>query len=263
MTDVTRTAIGGLVGLLAVMATAIFTAAGTFHYWQAWLYLALFFGSSLAATFDLMKNDPALLQRRSRGGPTAEGTPTQKIIMTLASAGFIALLVVPALDRRLGWSSMPALVALAGDALIVISYLAIMAVFRANTFAASTITVEPGQHVISTGPGWYPQQWDVPDRAFEPPPKPYWPEGLAYAQDYLNFKNRKFTAQQIVVTNVGGLWGQLVRGGVYTLNVTKQGPQPGGISLPIRVLKFSPNDLTGECEMIAEVHFTTPTPPVP
>jgi protein-S-isoprenylcysteine O-methyltransferase Ste14 len=34
----------------------------------------------------------------------------------------------------------------------VLSYLAIVRVFRENTFAASTIAVEPGQKLISTGP---------------------------------------------------------------------------------------------------------------
>jgi hypothetical protein len=45
-----------------------------------------------------MKNDPALLRRRLSGGPAAEKEKTQKIIMLFASAGFIAVLVVSALD---------------------------------------------------------------------------------------------------------------------------------------------------------------------
>jgi protein-S-isoprenylcysteine O-methyltransferase Ste14 len=134
------------------MATIIFVFAGTLRYWQAWLYLAVFFTSSTAMTFYLMKNDPRLLERRSKGGPMAEATTTQRIIMTFASAGFAALLIVPALDRLFGWSKMSASISLLGDVLFVVSYLAIMRVFKENTFAASTITVEPRQQVISTGP---------------------------------------------------------------------------------------------------------------
>jgi hypothetical protein len=37
------------------------------------------------------------------GGPTTEKRLTQKFIMLFVSLGFIALLVVPALDRRYGW----------------------------------------------------------------------------------------------------------------------------------------------------------------
>jgi protein-S-isoprenylcysteine O-methyltransferase Ste14 len=142
----------GLLWLFAIMATIMFVFAGTFQYWQAWLYLAVFFTSSIAMTFYLMKHDPRLLERRSKGGPMAEGTPTQRIIVTCASAGFAALLIVPALDRRFGWSQMSASISLLGDVLLVLSYLAIMRVFKENMFAASTITVEPGQQVISTGP---------------------------------------------------------------------------------------------------------------
>jgi protein-S-isoprenylcysteine O-methyltransferase Ste14 len=152
MSDLNKKALRGLLWLFASMTTTIFIAAGTFQYWQAWLFLAVFFTSSLAMTFYLMENDPKLLERRSKGGPTAEGTTAQKIIMSFASAGFVALLIVPALDRRFGWSTMPTCVSLVGDALFMASYLAIMYVFRENTFAASTIAVEPEQKVISTGP---------------------------------------------------------------------------------------------------------------
>jgi protein-S-isoprenylcysteine O-methyltransferase Ste14 len=87
-----------------------------------------------------------------RGGPFAEGERNQKIIMTITSIGFVALLVVPGLDRRFDWSHMPDSVAILGDVLMLIGWLGILAVFRANTYAAATIRVESGQTVISTGP---------------------------------------------------------------------------------------------------------------
>ena len=42
-----------------------------------------------------------------KAGPWAEERLSQKIIMTFASLGFVALLVIPALDRRFGWSHLP------------------------------------------------------------------------------------------------------------------------------------------------------------
>ena len=41
---------------------------------------------------------PALMQRRLRGGPSAERETAQKIIMMVISIEFVGLLVVPALD---------------------------------------------------------------------------------------------------------------------------------------------------------------------
>jgi hypothetical protein len=79
-----------------------FVSAGTLHYWQAWAYLAVFFGASIFHTLYLMQHDPALLQRRLKGGPTAEKERAQQIIMLGTCMGFIALLVVPALAHGFG-----------------------------------------------------------------------------------------------------------------------------------------------------------------
>src|SRR5262245_57717473 len=70
----------------------------------------------------LVRQDPALLERRMRGGPMFETERTQRIIMTFTSLGFIALLVVPALDRRFGWSSVPVWAVVLGDVLVAIGY---------------------------------------------------------------------------------------------------------------------------------------------
>jgi protein-S-isoprenylcysteine O-methyltransferase Ste14 len=145
-------AFAGLLLLFVSMAALLFIAAGTSDYWQAWIFLAVYFGSSLALTLYLMKEDPALLQRRMRGGPTAEKEPVQKIIMLITSLGFIGLLVVPALDHRFAWSQMPPYLALAGDVLVGAGLLAIFFVFRENSFTSATIELAPDQKVISSGP---------------------------------------------------------------------------------------------------------------
>ena len=99
-------ALAGLLVLFLVMAALLFIPAWTLDYWQAWTFLTVYFTSSLGITFYLMKEDPNLLQRRMRGGPTAEKETTQKIIMVLTSLGFVSLIVVAALDHRLQWSRM-------------------------------------------------------------------------------------------------------------------------------------------------------------
>jgi protein-S-isoprenylcysteine O-methyltransferase Ste14 len=142
----------GLLFLLLAMAALVFVPAGTFRYWQAWTFLAVYFAWSLALTLYLLKEDPELLQRRMRGGPAAEKEPVQKVIMVITSLGFIGLLVIPALDHRFAWSQMPPVMALAGDILVGIGWLAIFFVFRENSFTSATIELAPDQKVISTGP---------------------------------------------------------------------------------------------------------------
>ena len=152
MDTLTKKAVGSLLLLFFVMAALLFLPAGTIRYWQAWAYLAVFFGASFLITLYLAKNDRALLKRRLSGGPWAEKEPAQKIIMVFTSIGFIALMVVPALDFRFGWSTVPLPLVVAGDVLVVIGYIIIFLVYKENTFTSATIELADDQRVISTGP---------------------------------------------------------------------------------------------------------------
>jgi protein-S-isoprenylcysteine O-methyltransferase Ste14 len=134
------------------MAALLFVPAGTLDYWQAYVFMAVFVGGATAITVYLAIKDPKLLERRMNVGPTAEKEPTQKVIMVFALLGFIALLVVPALDRRFMWSSVPPRVSVIGDLLVALGFLLVYFVIRENSYAASTIQVAEGQTVISTGP---------------------------------------------------------------------------------------------------------------
>ncbi|MGA7951047.1 MAG: isoprenylcysteine carboxylmethyltransferase family protein [Thiobacillaceae bacterium] len=142
----------GLIFLTIAMGLLLFGPAASFAYWQAWAFLAVFFGASLLHTLYLMKHDPELLKRRMSGGPTAEKETTQRIIMLFASIGFVALLVVPALDHRFGWSAIPVILVIAGDLLIAAGYYVIFLVFKENTFTSAAIEIAEGHKVISTGP---------------------------------------------------------------------------------------------------------------
>jgi protein-S-isoprenylcysteine O-methyltransferase Ste14 len=153
-TLVTRAAAQTAAGLF-VLFTLIFVAAGTIHFWQGWLFCLSFLFSTIAIGVYLLTRDPALLERRMRFGPRAESRPRQKVIVAIIFAAFVALLIVPGLDHRFGWSRVPAAIAVLANLFIIAAFASFLLVLRANTFAASTITVEPGQRVISTGPYAY------------------------------------------------------------------------------------------------------------
>jgi protein-S-isoprenylcysteine O-methyltransferase Ste14 len=104
---------------------------GLRNYWQAWAFLAVFGASALAITLYLMKHDPKLLERRVYAGPTAEKESSQKIIQSITSLGFIAMLVLPALDHRFHWwPAVPFFAAVAGDVLVAIGFLIIFVVYK-------------------------------------------------------------------------------------------------------------------------------------
>lgn len=152
MNDLNRKAFGGLLNLLVCVGLMVFLPAWTLRYWQAWLFLIAFFVPTAAITLYLMKKDPKLLERRVSAGMVAEKEKTQKIIQGVASIAFIATIVFPAIDHRLGLSTVPVGAVLAGDALILLGFLVVFLVFKENTFTSGIIEVSAGQRVISTGP---------------------------------------------------------------------------------------------------------------
>jgi protein-S-isoprenylcysteine O-methyltransferase Ste14 len=74
------------------------------------------------------------------------------LILWFASLMLIALYVVCGLDHRFGWSSVPLWLVLIANALVLIGFYGFYVTFRENAYAASTVTVEIAQPVISTGP---------------------------------------------------------------------------------------------------------------
>lgn len=152
MTNLSAKALGGLLGLLVVMAALLFIPAWTLNYGRAWAFLTMFGAATLAITLYLMKNDPKLLERRVYAGPSAEKEMGQQIVQSITAAGFIAGLVVPALDHRLHWSWVPLSVSAAGDILVAAGFLVIFFVYQENSFASATIELASDQEVISTGP---------------------------------------------------------------------------------------------------------------
>ncbi|MDP9167390.1 MAG: hypothetical protein M3O32_15235, partial [Actinomycetota bacterium] len=103
---------------VAFFGVALFLPAGTFHYWQAWVYLAVFVATTLFPSIYLAVRYPAAPQRRMKGGPTAETRPVQRVVMVATIAAVVLQLVVSALDRRFGWSSVPGPVVIGGAVLV-------------------------------------------------------------------------------------------------------------------------------------------------
>jgi protein-S-isoprenylcysteine O-methyltransferase Ste14 len=141
-------AIRWLVLLVALMAL-LFLPAGTFDYWEAWIYMAVLFVPFTGAVIYLLKTDPGLVERRMH---TRERESQQKVVALLWMAWFLSIYVLPGLDRRFGWSDVPAGLVAAADCIVFIGYLLVFLVLRENSYASRVVEVEQGQKVISSGP---------------------------------------------------------------------------------------------------------------
>ncbi|MCV7056720.1 methyltransferase family protein [Mycolicibacterium gilvum] len=150
MKAVSKVLVSGLVQTLA-LGLLVFGPAGTFDYWQAWLFLAVFALSAWLPSICLQLTNPAALQRRMRGGPVAEARPVQKLVMAGLYLSLGAMCVVSGLDHRFGWSTVPAALCVFGSALVAVGIGAVVLVITQNHFASTTVQVEAGQNVVSTG----------------------------------------------------------------------------------------------------------------
>jgi len=142
--------VSSLIGLV-VLGFILFWPAGTFNYWQGWVFIAVFTIATIAPSLYLARTDPAALRRRMHGGPLAEARTVQKFIIVGAFGGLFAMMAFSAYDHRVGWSSVPAAVSVIGDVLIVVGLVGGVLVVVQNSYAGASVRVEEGQTVASTG----------------------------------------------------------------------------------------------------------------
>ncbi|HEY9227630.1 MAG TPA: isoprenylcysteine carboxylmethyltransferase family protein [Gemmatimonadaceae bacterium] len=140
---------------LVFFVALVFLSAGTWTYWQGWLFLAVFAASTASFTIYMARYDEPLLERRLKAGPWYEQRRSQQIIVSLVFVAFFAFIVLPILDYRHGLSRVPAWVSILGNAIIILAYAGIFWVIKTNSWAASNVRVEAGQKVVDTGPYAY------------------------------------------------------------------------------------------------------------
>jgi len=138
-----------LVFALLILGLMFFWPAGTFRYWQAWTYIVIMFAFMLGAFAYFIRKDPELLERRMRA---REKERRQIIITSLGTPVFLGIYLLPGFDRRYGWSSVPVIVVIAADILVLAGYALFVRVLKENSYASRIVEVEENQKVITTGP---------------------------------------------------------------------------------------------------------------
>jgi hypothetical protein len=128
MSNLRSRAVIQLIRHLLVRAVLVFPFAWTFHYWQAWAFLAVNLVGEGGTELYLYRKDPALLDRRLGQGVRArtEERTSQQKVQTAAQ--------------------------LFGVALMALSLFMVFLVFKTNTYASATVQVEEDQQVVSSGP---------------------------------------------------------------------------------------------------------------
>ena len=142
------------VGLFALL---LFVPAGTVRWPGAWVFLAILAASSLWGLAWLGRHDPGLLAERMRP-PIQRGQPrSDKLLMVAFIPLWFGWYVLMGLDKRLGWSSVPAALQVLGAVLVCLGVWLSFRVLAENSYAAPVVRVqkERGHKVVTTGPYSY------------------------------------------------------------------------------------------------------------
>jgi len=135
--------------LIPLLMAMFFLPAGTFAFWEAWVYLAILLIPMSFVMIYLWRKAPDLLERRMR---MKEKESRQKKLISLTYPFFVLTFLLPGIDHRLGWSDVPGWLVLLADFLILLGYGFFFLVLRENRYASRIIEVAQGQEVIRTGP---------------------------------------------------------------------------------------------------------------
>ena len=136
------------VGGLAVMALLLFLPAGSWGYWQAWLFLGLLFVPMTCVATWLLVREPELLAKRLS---SKEQEKAQRQVVAFSALMFVAGFLLAGFDQRFGWSEMPAWVVAIAAVVMVCGYGLYAEVMRENAYLSRTVEVQENQKVISTG----------------------------------------------------------------------------------------------------------------
>ena len=134
---------------IPVLGLVFFLPAGTINYWEAWVYLIILFVPMFMVMQYLIKNDPALLERRMR---MREKAAEQNLIIKISYVYFIVTYLIPGFDKRYGWSDAPLWLVVTAQVIVFLGYLLVTQVFKENSYASRTVEVDEDQKVIDSGP---------------------------------------------------------------------------------------------------------------
>ena len=143
---------------LAGMGVVLFGAAGTLAWLGAWCYLLEMGVLGLWIGVWLAGYDPALLAERLGSFVQRGQSAWDKLFMLCVSVAWCSWLVLMGLDaRRFHWSLMTPSLQVVGALGILVSMVAMRAVFRANSYAAPVVKIqaERGHKVSDSGPYAY------------------------------------------------------------------------------------------------------------
>ena len=136
-----------LSGML-IVGLVLFLPAGSWNYFNGWLFCGLLFLPMLVLGALLLWKAPALLEKRLN---TKEREKIQMAVVAVSSLLFLAAFVAAGLDFRFGWTHVPVWLVCLAAVLQLAAYGLYAEVMRENAWLSRTVEVQENQKVIDTG----------------------------------------------------------------------------------------------------------------
>ncbi len=136
-----------LLGFLLV-GVLIFLPAGTFYFFNGWLFMVILFVPMFIAGIVMMFKKPELLEKRLNA---KEREQEQGLVVKLSGLMFLAGFIVAGLDFRFKWFVLPKGIVIGASIVFLVAYILYAEVLRENTYLSRTIEVQENQKVIETG----------------------------------------------------------------------------------------------------------------
>lgn len=133
---------------ITLIGTLIFLPAGTLHWSNAWLLMAILFIPMFLMGIIMYVKSPELLTKRLNN---KEKRSTQKGVVAMSGLIFIGGFVVAGLNYQFGWHTLPNYISYLFATIFIIGYALYAEVMRENAYLSRTIEIQENQTVVSTG----------------------------------------------------------------------------------------------------------------
>lgn len=142
-------AIGKVLAGMILVCVLIFLPAGTWHFPNGWLLLAVLFIPMLIAGVVLMIKNPDLLKKRLNA---KEQEQTQRRVIGASAVVFVLGFVLAGLCFRFRRFLVPHWAVWSACAVFLLGYALYGIVIAHNRWLARTVEIQPGQQLVASGP---------------------------------------------------------------------------------------------------------------
>lgn len=136
-----------LLGVVLV-GVLLFLPAGSFAYFNGWLFMIILFVPMFFAGIIMMIKNPDLLKSRLNA---KEKQKDQNLVVKLSGLMFIIGFIIAGLGYRFNWYTLPKTIVIIATVVFLLAYVLYAVVLKQNTYLSRTIEVSQNQKVIDTG----------------------------------------------------------------------------------------------------------------